>query len=112
MLEERHEPAGGDHEDGETRGLDRELGPVPGTRCHFPPASIANRFTSIVPSVATTGASCCTRASQPAVHLGPIRYRSRSKPSILARMRIVRGTSCGRAAVRGVSAASYSLAGR
>src|SRR5690242_19881688 len=42
-------------------------------------AAVANRLTSIVPSVPTTGASCCTRASQPAVFFGLTPYFSRSK---------------------------------
>src|SRR2546426_965626 len=65
--------------------------------CGCPPApaasaAVANRLASIVPSVPTTGASCCTRASQPAVFFGLTPYFSRSKCSTFARMRSVRFT--------------------
>src|SRR5262249_4997918 len=39
---------------------------------YFAAGSVAKRLTSIVPSAATTGASCCTRATHPSVHFGPI----------------------------------------
>src|SRR5207244_11134538 len=63
--------------------------------CGCPPApaasaAVANRLTSSVPSVPTTGASCCTRASQPAVFFGLTPYFSRSTCSTFARMRSVR----------------------
>src|SRR5256886_6711756 len=63
--------------------------------CGCPPApaasaAVANRLTSIVPSVPTTGARFCTRASQPAVVFWLTPYFSRAKCSTFARIRSVR----------------------